>query len=83
MRLDEAKQILTENGYTLNERITETSLAKEIRKLLKTKYEFDNKKVNLYFDDIMPVSMPRPGSMTDLRGAEMYARRLCRDYFGW
>ena len=84
MRLDEAKEILSDNGYIVESRgMTEESLAKAIRSLLKNKYELSKSKVDEYFEDIMPINLPKPGTMISKLSATDYAYRLCKDYFNW
>jgi hypothetical protein len=36
-----------------------------------------------YFDSIMPMSMPKPGSIAASWNSKSYALKLCKDYFGW
>lgn len=59
------------------------SLEKEIKSVLKTKYDLKGHKMAEYFDSIMPISMPRPGSIAASWNSKSYALKLCKDYFGW
>ena len=74
---------IVENGYLLTERMSEESLAREIRKLLRTKYEVSGYKLKTYFEDIMPIRLPQPGTMAYNYGSKFYAEELCKKYFNW
>ena len=79
MELDEAKEILNDNGYILTERAaTVESVAREIKKLLRTKYEIkERSKLQTYMEDLVPFKVPL------MYSASSYASKLCKDYFGW
>jgi hypothetical protein len=59
--------------------MTEESLAKAIKALLKNKYELSMSKRKIYFEDIMPIRLPRN---TEIKAYD-YAAKLCKNYFGW
>lgn len=78
MELDEAKKILKENDYILTERATLDGVVREIKKLLKSKYEVsDRSKFNQYVEELTPIRVP------PVYTAVEYARKLCKNYFGW
>lgn len=79
MELDEAFEILKENDYILTERLaTFEGVVKEIKKLLRSKYEItDRSKFNQYVEELTPVRVPQVYTSAE------YARKLCKDYFGW
>ena len=82
MKLEEAKEILNQNDYILTESYaTVDAVAREIKKLLKTKYEIrDRAKLEEYMDDIVPFKV---SGLWATRPARDYAAKLCRDYFNW
>jgi len=59
------------------------SLEKAIKSLLRTKYEVSGHRLVEYFEDIMPIMMPKPGSIHASWNSKDYAEKLCRDYFNW
>lgn len=74
----------TFNRYIVESRgMTEESLARAIRSLLKNKYELSKSKIDEYFEDIMPINLPKPGTMISRLSATDYAYRLCKNYFNW
>ena len=78
MKIDEAKKILKENDYILTERATLDGVVREIKKLLKSKYEVsDRSKFNQYVEELTPVRVPPVYTSAE------YARKLCKNYFGW
>ena len=78
MKLDEAKKILNENDYILTERATLDGVVREIKKLLKSKYEVtDRSKFNQYVEELTPIRVPPVYTSAE------YARKLCKKYFGW
>lgn len=78
MKLEEAEKILKENDYILTERATLDGVVSEIKKLLKSKYEVtDRSKFNQYVEELTPVRVPQVYTSAE------YARKLCKNYFGW
>jgi hypothetical protein len=79
MKLNEAIQILEENNYILTERLaTFDSVVREIKRLLRSKYEVtDKSKFNQYVKELTPVRVPQVYTSAE------YAKKLCKDYFGW
>ena len=78
MKLEEAKKILKENDYILTERATLDGVVREIKKLLKSKYEVsDRSKFNQYVEELTPIRVPLVYTSAE------YARKLCKNYFGW
>lgn len=79
MELNEAKQILEENDYILTEGLaTLNGVVREIKKLLRSKYEVtDKSKFNQYVEELTPVRIPQVYTSAE------YARKLCKNYFGW
>lgn len=79
MQLDEAKKILEENDYILTEGLaTIEGVVREIKKLLRSKYEVtDKSKFNQYVEELTPVRVPQVYTSAE------YARKLCKNYFGW
>ena len=61
MKLNEAIQILEENNYILTERLaTFDGVVKEIKRLLRSKYEVtDKSKFNQYVEELTPVRVPQ------------------------
>lgn len=79
MELKEAKEILKANDYILTERLaTFDGVVREIKKLLRSKYKVtDRSKFNKYVEELTPVRVPQ------VYTSEEYARKICKDYFGW
>lgn len=67
-----------ENDYILTERATLDGVVREIKKLLRSKYEVtDKSKFNQYVEELTPIRVPPVYTSSE------YARKLCRNYFGW
>ena len=79
MRLDEAEKVLNDAGFLMEARLaTFEGVVREIKKLLKSKYEItDRSKFNQYVEELTPVRVPQVYTSAE------YARKLCKDYFGW
>jgi hypothetical protein len=79
MELNEAEKVLNDAGYLMEARLaTFEGVVREIKKLLKSKYEVtDRSKFNQYVEELTPVRVPQVYTSAE------YARKLCKDYFGW
>ena len=79
MRLEEAEKVLNDAGFLMEARLaTFEGVVKEIKKLLRSKYEItDRSKFNQYVEELTPVRVPQVYTSAE------YARKLCKDYFGW
>lgn len=79
MKLDEAEKVLNDAGFLMEARLaTFEGVVKEIKKLLRSKYEItDRSKFNQYVEELTPVRVPQVYTSAE------YARKLCKDYFGW
>ena len=60
-----------------------TELKLEIRKLLSSKYNLEEKEIKKHLKQIMPKKLPKKDSIPYILGAAFYARRLCAYHFGW
>jgi hypothetical protein len=79
MKLNEAEKVLNDAGFLMEARLaTFDGVVREIKKLLKSKYEItDRSKFNQYVEELTPVRVPQVYTSAE------YARKLCKDYFGW
>ena len=79
MKLNEAEKVLNDAGFLMEARLaTFEGVVKEIKKLLRSKYEItDRSKFNQYVEELTPVRVPQVYTSAE------YARKLCKDYFGW
>lgn len=79
MELNEAEKVLNDAGFLMEARLaTFEGVVKEIKKLLRSKYEItDRSKFNQYVEELTPVRVPQVYTSAE------YARKLCKDYFGW
>ena len=79
MELNEAEKVLNDAGFLMEARLaTFEGVVREIKKLLKSKYEVtDRSKFNQYVEELTPVRVPQVYTSVE------YARKLCKDYFGW
>ena len=79
MELNEAEKVLNDAGFLMEARLaTFEGVVKEIKKLLRSKYEItDRNKFNQYVEELTPVRVPQVYTSAE------YARKLCKDYFGW
>lgn len=79
MKIQEAQQILHDNGFLMETRLaTFDGVVREIKKLLRSKYGVtDKSKFNQYVEELTPVRVPQVYTSAE------YARKLCKDYFGW
>ena len=79
MDLNEAEKVLNDAGFLMEARLaTFDGVVKEIKKLLKSKYEVtDRSKFNQYVEELTPVRVPPVYTSSE------YARKLCKNYFGW
>ena len=81
--MDKLNEKVDESYIVESRGMTEESLARAIRSLLKNKYELSRSKIDEYFEDIMPINLPKPGTMNSKLSAADYAYRLCKNYFNW
>lgn len=81
--MDKLNEKVDESYIVESRGMTEESLARAIRSVLKNKYKFSKSEVDEYFEDIMPINLPKPGTMYSRLSATDYAYRLCKDYFNW
>lgn len=79
MELNEAEKVLNDAGFLMEARLaTFEGVVREIKKLLRSKYEItDRSKFNQYVEELTPVRVPQVYTSAE------YARKLCKDYFGW
>lgn len=70
--LEDENDVLTEKLATFD------GVVKEIKRLLKSKYEItDRSKFNQYVEELTPVRVPQVYTSAE------YASKLCKNYFGW